>query len=150
MAGTSSLRASDADRDRVADRLRRAATEGRLLTEELEQRLEAAFRARTYGQLEALIADLPGKRLLPRRRRRRVHWIPAVLAIAIALPIVLAAVAVIVQLAIGVVAAWWIWLAAGWFFFGRHRRHGPPWPGPRRRAWHEQRLGAQRSWSNWA
>lgn len=53
------LRVSDADRERVAERLRVAAGEGRLTLEELEQRLEAAYRTRTYGELEPLVADLP-------------------------------------------------------------------------------------------
>ena len=63
MASRAAIRASDADRERAAERLRQAAAEGRLLTEELEQRLEASFSARTYGQLNALVADLPGRGL---------------------------------------------------------------------------------------
>ena len=47
MARRAVIRASDADRDRVADRLRAATAEGRLLAEELEERLEALFAART-------------------------------------------------------------------------------------------------------
>jgi Domain of unknown function (DUF1707) len=53
------LRIGDADRERVADRLRRAAGEGRLTPEELEERLEAAFAARTEAELTPLVADLP-------------------------------------------------------------------------------------------
>jgi hypothetical protein len=56
---TSSHLASDADRDAAADRLRRAAGEGRLQPDELEQRVAAAYRARTVGDLAALTADLP-------------------------------------------------------------------------------------------
>ncbi|WP_432091848.1 DUF1707 SHOCT-like domain-containing protein [Streptomyces sp. NRRL F-5630] len=52
-------RASDADRDVVAERLREAAAEGRIDFEELDERLEAALSARTYGQLRPLLADLP-------------------------------------------------------------------------------------------
>jgi hypothetical protein len=51
--------ASDADREAVADRLRRAAGEGRLQPDELEQRVAAAYGARTVGDLAALTADLP-------------------------------------------------------------------------------------------
>jgi hypothetical protein len=54
-----SLRASDSDREDVAERLRAATAEGRLLAGELEQRLEVAFHARTYGELDALVVDLP-------------------------------------------------------------------------------------------
>lgn len=46
----------------MADRLRHAATEGRLTAEELEQRLHHAFSARTYGELDPLVADLPAAR----------------------------------------------------------------------------------------
>ncbi|MFI9027414.1 DUF1707 domain-containing protein [Streptomyces sp. NPDC053560] len=60
------LRASDADRDRVAEILRDALAEGRLRMEEFDERLEAAYQARTYGELEPLTADLPvGARDVP-------------------------------------------------------------------------------------
>lgn len=57
------LRASHADREAVADRLREAAGDGRLDIEELEERLERAFAAKTYGELAPLTADLPGEPL---------------------------------------------------------------------------------------
>lgn len=53
------LRASDADRERVAEVLRDAVAEGRLDMEEFEERLDATFRARTYGELAPLTRDLP-------------------------------------------------------------------------------------------
>jgi hypothetical protein len=52
-------RAADADREAAAEKLRVAATEGRIGFEELDDRLGQAFSARTYGQLRALVADLP-------------------------------------------------------------------------------------------
>jgi hypothetical protein len=52
-------RAADADREAVAERLRVAAGEGRIDLEELDDRLGQAYGARTYGQLRALVADLP-------------------------------------------------------------------------------------------
>ncbi|MFF0020514.1 DUF1707 domain-containing protein [Streptomyces sp. NPDC005496] len=54
------LRASDADRERVAEQLRDALAEGRLDMEEFEERLEATYRARTYGELAPITRDLPG------------------------------------------------------------------------------------------
>ena len=69
VARRASLRASDADREAIAERLRRAMGEGRLLAEELEERLEAVFTARTYGELDAVVADLPAPR--PRRQPAR-------------------------------------------------------------------------------
>jgi len=53
------LRASHEDRDRVAELLRTAAGDGRLTAEELDERLEKALTARTYGELAALGRDLP-------------------------------------------------------------------------------------------
>ncbi|MEG8277696.1 DUF1707 SHOCT-like domain-containing protein [Streptomyces sp. AHA2] len=53
------LRASDADRERVADILRDALAEGRLDMGEFEERLDATYRARTYGELAPITRDLP-------------------------------------------------------------------------------------------
>ncbi|MFI5754484.1 DUF1707 domain-containing protein [Streptomyces sp. NPDC051569] len=52
-------RASDAEREQIAERLREAVAEGRLDMEEFEERLEAAFTARTHGELAPLVRDLP-------------------------------------------------------------------------------------------
>ncbi len=59
MAETPDLRASDADRERTAELLRHAAGEGRLTVDELTERLDEAFAARTHGDLVRLTADLP-------------------------------------------------------------------------------------------
>ncbi|MFF7281977.1 DUF1707 domain-containing protein [Streptomyces griseorubiginosus] len=53
------LRASDADRERVAEVLRDALAEGRLDMEEFEERLDATYKARTYGELSPITRDLP-------------------------------------------------------------------------------------------
>ncbi|MFJ8444606.1 DUF1707 domain-containing protein [[Kitasatospora] papulosa] len=53
------MRASDAERERVAETLREAVAEGRLEMDEFEQRLEATFKARTHGELVPLVRDLP-------------------------------------------------------------------------------------------
>jgi hypothetical protein len=53
------LRVSHEDRDEVAEQLRVAAGDGRLTADELDERLETALTARTYGELEVLLADLP-------------------------------------------------------------------------------------------
>jgi hypothetical protein len=55
----SELRASHDDRDRVVELLRVSAGDGRLSAEELDERLELAMMARTYGELARLVADLP-------------------------------------------------------------------------------------------
>jgi DUF1707 SHOCT-like domain len=53
------LRVSDADREAAAEVLRNAAGEGRITFEELDERLEAAYAAKTYGDLATVTADLP-------------------------------------------------------------------------------------------
>src|SRR5919107_4903787 len=53
------LRISDADRHRVAEILREAAGEGRLDLDELDERLEATYAARTYADLVPITRDLP-------------------------------------------------------------------------------------------
>ncbi|WP_406381728.1 DUF1707 domain-containing protein [Streptomyces sp. NBC_01618] len=53
------MRASDAERERVAETLREAVAEGRLEMDEFEHRLDAAYKARTHGELEPLLRDLP-------------------------------------------------------------------------------------------
>ena len=50
---------SHEDRDQVAEQLRVAAGDGRLTADELDERLETALTARTYGELEVLLTDLP-------------------------------------------------------------------------------------------
>jgi hypothetical protein len=53
------LRASDADRDRIADILREALAEGRLTADEHAERVEGVLAAKTVGELEVFIRDLP-------------------------------------------------------------------------------------------
>jgi hypothetical protein len=123
MARTSALRASDADRDSVAERLRAAAVEGRIDSDELEERLHLALRARTYGDLRRLVADLPAGR--PPRSVSRTALVLAVRA-----AVLLVAVAVIVTVLI-VTALWWIAAMLLWLTL-RGRRYG--WARPRSKA----------------
>ncbi|WP_235967402.1 DUF1707 SHOCT-like domain-containing protein [Herbidospora solisilvae] len=53
------MRASDADREKVAAALREHMVEGRLNAEEFGERLEAAYAAKTFGELRVLTRDLP-------------------------------------------------------------------------------------------
>jgi hypothetical protein len=52
------LRASDVERERAADQLRRAAGDGRLTVDELDERLTRCYGARTVGELAALTVDI--------------------------------------------------------------------------------------------
>jgi uncharacterized protein DUF1707 len=54
------MRAGDADRQAVADKLRSALDEGRLDLGEYDERLQKAYGAKTYADLDGLLADLPG------------------------------------------------------------------------------------------
>lgn len=68
------LRASDAERESTVTQLREHGGAGRLDVEELEQRVAAAYGARTHGELEALLSDLPRTvRATPARPTRSPH-----------------------------------------------------------------------------
>ena len=54
------LRASDSDREQLVDVLKVAFSEGRLTQDEYTARMEQAYTAKTYGELRALVGDLPG------------------------------------------------------------------------------------------
>jgi hypothetical protein len=60
MPGDPRVRASDADRERTSSLLREHHAQGRLTAEEFNDRLDRAFEAKTLGELDALLADLPG------------------------------------------------------------------------------------------
>lgn len=62
-------RASDADRERAADHLRRAGGDGRLTVEELSERVELAYGARTRPELERLLEDVEEGPHAPALRR---------------------------------------------------------------------------------
>ncbi|MFE6909771.1 DUF1707 SHOCT-like domain-containing protein [Streptomyces erythrochromogenes] len=57
--GPAALRASDADRDRIAQILGDAVAEGRLTAEEHSERLDTLYAVKTVGELEQLVRDLP-------------------------------------------------------------------------------------------
>jgi hypothetical protein len=121
MARTSTLRASDADRDAIAARLHEAAVDGRLDADELEERLHLALRARTYGDLRRLVVDLPAQpaRWEPRRRSGMAPFAFA-LALRVAIAVAVVAVAMVVIVA---TAMWWLaWLVL--FMVLRGRRYG--------------------------
>jgi hypothetical protein len=86
MSEVPELRASDADRERAADTLRRAAGVGRLELDELDERLNAAYAARTRAELERLVADVvaeddeaPAHRMPVRRGEGGARWLVAIM-----------------------------------------------------------------------
>ena len=64
-ADHSLMRVSDSDRERAADVLREAAGHGRLTMDELDERLELTYAAKTYADLAAVTRDLPGSAQAP-------------------------------------------------------------------------------------
>ena len=115
MARHSSLRAADSDRDAVTDRLRKAAAEGRLEPEELEDRVHTALRARTYGELDLVLADLPPA------QRRGAELVPAAqAAVVVAGRLVLSVLVVsLILLQAALTVTWWVLLRAHGYAVGR-------------------------------
>ena len=72
--GWAKIRAADADREHMAGLLGTAYTEGRLTKDEYDARLDAAWSARTYADLNQLVTDLPVQAPVP------VHVEPATVA----------------------------------------------------------------------
>lgn len=54
------VRASDAEREQVVERLQRALSQGRLAVAECDERIAAAYASTTRGELAELTRDLPG------------------------------------------------------------------------------------------
>ncbi|MBX6767182.1 MAG: DUF1707 domain-containing protein [Actinomadura rubrobrunea] len=123
------IRASDADRDRVADLLREHCAQGRITVDELNERLEAVYASRTLGQLQEITADLPEEDLyelpVPASQRASVEparvppgalerldrrlwgtW-AAVSAVNFVIWLILAMTG-------NVVYPWWVWVAGPW------------------------------------
>jgi len=112
------VRAADADRRRVADRLGRAHLEGRLDLAEYDEWLRAAWAARTYGELADVTADLPADpgpppALSPTRGNRRgLHG--AVRGWATVSAINLVIWALVCVSSVSWIYPWWIWVAGPW------------------------------------
>jgi hypothetical protein len=127
------LRASDADREQIAERLRHAAAEGRLFADELEERLGAALSAKTYGELDEVVSDLPEPG--PSHTRRPGDVVPARPAVAVAVALAVMLIALIAfalaghghpgrggdGLASGAPLVWLVWIALGWRYLSRRR-----------------------------
>lgn len=77
------LRASDQDRLHAAEQLHEHAAAGRLTTDELEHRVEKTYGVTTIGELDELMQDLPGPRLLAGQRGsgppRLKRWFAAIM-----------------------------------------------------------------------
>jgi hypothetical protein len=106
MAARAGLRASDADRERVVESLRDHAAAGRLDVDELAERTESALRARTLGELDLVVRDLPAS---PGPRRDTAGF-------AAHLRVYLAVISLLVAIwaLTGMGHPWPVWPALGW------------------------------------
>ena len=124
--GRDEMRAADADRHAVAEKLRAALDEGRLDLHEYDERLQQAYAAKTYGELDLLLTDLPGVApvavppagaVAPAKQNERVtaqwlmrtwsSWLPAVT--------ITTAIWLVSSLAAGDVLYFWpVWVAGPW------------------------------------
>ena len=98
-----SLRAGDGDRDAIADLLREQHLAGRLQSDEFQERLDRCYAAKTYRELDELVADLP--RVEPAAPALRPWRSPAVLVLALLVA------------AIALSGGHLLWLAIPLFFF---------------------------------
>jgi Domain of unknown function (DUF1707) len=115
----SGLRASDAERERAAETLRQHHADGRLTTDELDERTERAYAAKTLGDLDQLFGDLPRLRAPEDERRPRRLWPPVAVVPILAMLVAIAA----------VTSAHLLWLAwpLMFFLFFRFVRRGYGW-----------------------
>ena len=112
-AGWGTIRASDAERDEVADTLGQHFSEGRLDDTEFRERLDRTFQAVTRADLYTLVADLPPKLAPPiRPRRAEIPALLIVLIVVIALAVETGGLVFPVWLVV-LLACWQPWRSSG-------------------------------------
>jgi hypothetical protein len=135
LQGAGGYRVGDADRNRTADLLKEAHAAGYLTLEEVDERLGSALGARTRGELDRLVADLPPEWRAGQERGRRPTGPPArqppalppEVAWLVPLLVVVAALIVLTVVTRGFFFPWpLLWI---FFLFGRRGRAG--WRPPR-------------------
>jgi hypothetical protein len=121
------MRASDTDRDRVAGALREHCAQGRLTMDELNDRLEATYTARTLGELQQVTRDLPEedldyrpvaayKRARPMQPRSGagITRLPVMWASYATVNLIVFTVWLIVAATGGGLYPWFLWVAGPW------------------------------------
>ncbi|MFB8277204.1 DUF1707 domain-containing protein [Nocardia colli] len=109
--GAENVRASDADREKIVEQLRHAMNEGRLTLHEYDDRLQQVYAAKTYGELNPVLADLPAQRVSRSRDLKRipqwvvVMWTPWVFVNMLTL---------LIWVATGAGYFWPFWVAVPW------------------------------------
>jgi hypothetical protein len=151
------IRISDADRERAAAQLREHFAEGRLSSEELDERIAAALSAKTFGELRRTLADLPEPAMEPRQAgpaaapwagrpapvfRRGPRLFPLVVLALVAALVIPGAGWLLFAFFQLILALWLVAAVAGIIAMTRFRRHlrrhwesggGPQW---RQYQWH--------------
>ena len=139
LQGAGGYRVGDADRDRTADLLKEAHAAGYLTLEEADERLGTALAARTRGELDRLVADLPPEwrarqergqpSAEPPPRQRQRPTLPAEVVWLVPLVMVITGVILLAVLTRGLWFFPWPLLWIFFFAFGRRGRAG--WRPPR-------------------
>lgn len=116
------------------DRLHKAATEGRIASEELEHRVSAALKARTYSQLDETVADLPRPRRQQHLQPRTVpSWaLSAVRSNPMLLVFAIPVVAVTAAMLLAATIVWSVLMIVVLILGGRPGVPRPPWTYARR------------------
>ncbi|MEU5989769.1 DUF1707 domain-containing protein [Spirillospora sp. NPDC047418] len=131
MAPNPDIRASDADRDRVAASLREHCALGRITMEELQERLDSAYASKTLGDLQEVTSDLPEEDLYelpvpaaqpkstasvarPPSRDLDMRGTKAMWGAWATVSAINFTVWLIVLVTVGGVYPWWIWVAGPW------------------------------------
>jgi hypothetical protein len=151
-----SIRASDADRDRVTAQLRDHFAAGRITPGELDERLSAALNAKTFGDLRRIMADLPGPvpaplgaappplRATPAWAVRRRPPIPPLILLALLAALLIPGTGWLLAAFVNVILLFWLMtFAIGAFTLGRSQQrwhhHGgwqrPRYPSGRHHTW---------------
>jgi hypothetical protein len=151
MARRGSFRASDEDRERIIERLHKAATEGRIAAEELEHRVSSALKARTYDELDSTVADLPEPRSRGRREpehrsagRRVITTVTAnPILLLFAIPVLVVSAAML----LAVTMVWFVLMVVVLVLGGRPRLAAPPWAHGRRHLMAGRRRGPGGFWA---
>ena len=151
-----SIRASDADRDRVTAQLRDHFAAGRITPGELDERLSAALNAKTFGDLRRIMADLPGPvptplaaappplRATPAWAVRRRPPFPPLILLALLAALLIPGTGWLLAAFVNMILLFWLMtFAVGAFALGRsqprsHHHEGwqrPRYPSGRRYTW---------------
>jgi Domain of unknown function (DUF1707) len=155
------IRVSDADRERVTARLRDHYAEGRLSSDELDERVTAALNAKTFGDLRRITADLPEAAMEPGQapqsppwstRPRLILWrgprlLPLALILLIAAVAIPGASWLFFAFLKAMLVLWLVLIIAGIFMAARFRRRMRRyWQSGRSMQWER---GDPRNWPRW-